>query len=137
VRLPRSAVRKSEWLATYYFLLVTSSLVSVCAQLTCCSCVRLFRGCRIVSAACGTQHSVALASDGSLFTWGDGSRGQLGHSQLQAVAGYGAEQVNVTLLLPQKIARLEPSLLLPDSRCRLACFLHEDCNICMCHPLLK
>ncbi|GAX74772.1 hypothetical protein CEUSTIGMA_g2219.t1 [Chlamydomonas eustigma] len=78
--------------------------------------VHNLQGSRIVSAACGAQHSVALASDGSLFTWGDGSRGQLGHSQLQAVAGLGADQVNVTLLLPQKIARLEPSLLLPDSR---------------------
>jgi alpha-tubulin suppressor-like RCC1 family protein len=76
----------------------------------------LFRSSRIVSAACGAQHSVALSSDGSLFTWGDGSRGQLGHSQLQALAGPGSDQVNITLLLPHRIARLDPSLLLPDRR---------------------
>jgi len=46
----------------------------------------LRRSCRIVSAAAGIAHSMALASDGSLFTWGDGSQGQLGHSQLQQIA---------------------------------------------------
>ncbi|GAX76064.1 hypothetical protein CEUSTIGMA_g3507.t1 [Chlamydomonas eustigma] len=78
--------------------------------------VHNLQGSRIVSAACGALHSVALASDGSLFTWGDGSCGQLGHSQLQGASGLNADQVHVALLLPQKIARLDPSLLLPDSR---------------------
>ncbi len=71
-------------------------------------------GARIVSAAAGSQHSVALASDGSLFTWGDGSSGQLGHSQLHGMAM--VAQNNVQLLLPQKIARLDPGNLPPDSR---------------------
>ena len=74
-----------------------------------------FRGARIVSAAAGALHSVALASDGSLFTWGDGSRGQLGHSQLHAMAVAGAQN-NITLLLPQKIMRLDPAGLSPDNR---------------------
>ena len=58
---------------------------------------------------------MALASDGSLFTWGDGSRGQLGHSQLHAMALAGAQN-NITLLLPQKIMRLDPGQLSPDNR---------------------
>jgi alpha-tubulin suppressor-like RCC1 family protein len=33
---------------------------------------------RIVKIACGWGHSVALASSGDMFTWGDGHRGQLG-----------------------------------------------------------
>jgi alpha-tubulin suppressor-like RCC1 family protein len=61
------------------------------------------------------MHSVALSSDGSLFTWGDGSHGQLGHSQLHAMAGGGAQNI-VTLLLPQKISRIDPSALSPENR---------------------
>lgn len=37
---------------------------------------------RIVSVAAGKFHSMALASDGKLFTWGDNSAGQLGQSNL-------------------------------------------------------
>ena len=40
---------------------------------------------RIVSVAAGRAHSVALAADGKIFTWGDASKGQLGHAQLAAV----------------------------------------------------
>ena len=46
-------------------------------------------GIRIVSAAAGERHSVALAADGSMFTWGSGQHGQLG---LEHVATY-VEQV--------------------------------------------
>ena len=73
------------------------------------------RGSRIVSAAAGALHSVALASDGSLFTWGDGGRGQLGHAQLHAMALAGAQN-HITLLLPQKIMRLDPGGLSPENR---------------------
>jgi alpha-tubulin suppressor-like RCC1 family protein len=51
------------------------------------------RGVRIVGAAAGDQHSVALAADGAVFTFGDGRYGQLGHavvahaSQVLAAAG--------------------------------------------------
>ena len=52
------------------------------------------RGTRIVSAAAGSVHSMALAADGSLFTWGDGRYGQLGHAHMQQVAAVaGANQV--------------------------------------------
>lgn len=40
---------------------------------------------RVVSVAAGRAHSVALAADGKIFTWGDASKGQLGHAQLAAV----------------------------------------------------
>jgi hypothetical protein len=45
---------------------------------------------RIVSVAAGRAHSVALAADGKIFTWGDASKGQLGHAQLAAVMQVGA-----------------------------------------------
>jgi len=70
---------------------------------------------RIVSAAAGAAHSVALSSDGSLYTWGDGSRGQLGHRQLQGMA-LPAMHDTIVLLLPQKVARLDPTGLLPEHR---------------------
>lgn len=74
------------------------------------------RSVRVVSAAAGIKHSVALASDGSLFTWGDGSRGQLGHSSLHSMSTAGVSS-NIKLLLPQKIARLDPAGLTPENRC--------------------
>ena len=40
---------------------------------------------RVVSVAAGRAHSVALAADGKIFTWGDASKGQLGHAQLAAM----------------------------------------------------
>ncbi|KAG1660841.1 hypothetical protein FOA52_008952 [Chlamydomonas sp. UWO 241] len=74
-------------------------------------------GARVVSAAAGAAHSVALASDGSLFTWGDGSHGQLGHYQLHSMALANADAQNsITLLLPQKIVRLDPCALSPENR---------------------
>uniref|UniRef100_A0A7S3R4J6 RCC1-like domain-containing protein n=1 Tax=Dunaliella tertiolecta TaxID=3047 RepID=A0A7S3R4J6_DUNTE len=72
--------------------------------------------CRIVSAAAGVSHSMALASDGSLFTWGDGSCGQLGHSQLQQIAAAMPQENPLTMITAQKITRLEPSALAPENR---------------------
>ena len=71
-----------------------------------------------MSAAAGALHSVALSSDGSLFTWGDGSRGQLGHVSLQVLgaAGPGQQPQSIKLLLPQKILRLDPGKLPAEHR---------------------
>ncbi|KAL6762295.1 regulator of chromosome condensation 1/beta-lactamase-inhibitor protein II [Haematococcus lacustris] len=73
-------------------------------------------GYRIVSAAAGSAHSLALASDGSLFTWGDGSHGQLGHSQLQHIAAMMPANNPITMPSAQKISRLDPASLSPDNR---------------------
>ncbi len=76
-------------------------------------------GYRVVSSAAGNAHSMALASDGSLFTWGDGSRGQLGHSQLQSLAAMMPANNPITMPSAQKIARLDPVGLSPENRCAL------------------
>ena len=36
-------------------------------------------GVRVVAVAAGVAHSMAVASDGSVFTWGYGGDGRLGH----------------------------------------------------------
>jgi alpha-tubulin suppressor-like RCC1 family protein len=59
---------------------------------------------------------MALASDGSLFTWGDGSHGQLGHAQLQHIAEVMPVNNPVTMPTAQKISRLDPSHLTAESR---------------------
>lgn len=87
-------------------------------------CVTLCSGYRIVSSAAGAAHSMALASDGSLFTWGDGSRGQLGHSQLQGLAAMIPNNTPVTMPTPQRISRLDPTLLSPENRCEEKKSLH-------------
>ena len=43
----------------------------------------LFAQVAILHIACGQRHSAAVASDGSLFTWGVGRAGQLGHGDLK------------------------------------------------------
>mmetsp|Transcript_8992 Transcript_8992/g.15604 ORF Transcript_8992/g.15604 Transcript_8992/m.15604 type:complete len:661 (+) Transcript_8992:155-2137(+) len=74
-------------------------------------------GYRIVSSAAGSAHSMALASDGSLFTWGSGSHGQLGHSQLQAVAeAMPGQNHPITMPTATKISRLDPASLSPENR---------------------
>jgi len=72
-------------------------------------------GCRIVSAAAGAAHSMALASDGSLFTWGNGQYGQLGHKRMKAAADV-AEGLPVASPEPEKVADLDPEHLKPPSR---------------------
>ncbi|PNW75480.1 hypothetical protein CHLRE_12g528350v5 [Chlamydomonas reinhardtii] len=66
-------------------------------------------GVRVVSASAGVTHSMALAADGSLFTWGNGQHGQLGHKSLE---GTGV----TTIMTPRKIAELDPAPLTPDAR---------------------
>jgi alpha-tubulin suppressor-like RCC1 family protein len=43
-------------------------------------------GKQVVQVACGGEHSAALTSDGEVFTFGNGSKGQLGHGALLADA---------------------------------------------------
>ena len=39
---------------------------------------------RAVSVLAGAYHSLALAADGAVWSWGDGNRGRLGHGDEQA-----------------------------------------------------
>lgn len=73
------------------------------------------RGQRVVSCAAGASHSMALASDGSLFTWGGGKYGQLGHASLHAVNVMMPEQP-ILLATPHKVTALEPAMLKPWRR---------------------
>lgn len=58
---------------------------------------------------------MALASDGSLFTWGGCKYGQLGHNSLHAVSVMLPEQP-IVLATPHKIDALEPQKLQPWQR---------------------
>lgn len=70
---------------------------------------------RIVSAAAGKAHSVALAADGKMFTWGDARHGQLGHPQLAALM-QGPNPQPIAIPFPQPIQSLEPGKLRPPAR---------------------
>eukprot|EP00873_Tetraselmis_striata_P013825 jgi/Tetstr1/434089/TSEL_023233.t1 len=41
---------------------------------------------RVIRIACGWSHTLALCEDGSLFSWGDGTDGRLGHGHERHVA---------------------------------------------------
>jgi hypothetical protein len=45
--------------------------------------VAAFGGARVVTAAAGYGHSVAVTEDGALWTWGDSRSGQLGHGDVE------------------------------------------------------
>jgi alpha-tubulin suppressor-like RCC1 family protein len=70
---------------------------------------------RVVSAAAGRAHSLALAADGKIFTWGDARSGQLGHQQLVALMQAPNPQP-VAIPFPQAILSLEPAKLRPPQR---------------------
>ena len=42
------------------------------------------RGMRVVDAACGSSHSACILDDGSLYTWGKGRYGRLGHNDFES-----------------------------------------------------
>lgn len=67
-----------------------------------------------MSAGAGALHSMALASDGSLFTWGDARYGQLGHSHLHQPH---VPDHNPIQRFPLKVNTLNPTSLLPFNRC--------------------
>jgi E3 ubiquitin-protein ligase HERC3 len=77
--------------------------------------VDAIRGERVVSAAAGRAHSLALAADGKIFTWGDARRGQLGHAALAALVQAPNPQP-LAVPFPQPIASLEPAKLRPPQR---------------------
>lgn len=68
------------------------------------SLIEAVRNERIVSVAAGKFHSMALAADGKLFTWGAGTHGQLGHMKLDDIP------------LPAAVSYLDPKGLLPCDR---------------------
>lgn len=70
---------------------------------------------RIVSAAAGRAHSVALAADGKIFTWGDARRGQLGHAQLAPLM-QGPNPQPIAVPVPQAIECLDPARLKAPQR---------------------
>ncbi len=76
----------------------------------------LCRGIRIVSAAAGEKHSVALGSHGCLYTWGCGRHGQLG---LENVADFVALNMAAPVAVhqPQRVSSLDPNHLDPWDRC--------------------
>lgn len=47
--------------------------------------VELLSEAKIVQISCGDAHTVALSSDGKLYSWGGGGCGQLGHPDTQAM----------------------------------------------------
>ena len=45
--------------------------------------VEAFAGQRVVAVSAGTSHSIALTADGSVWSWGGGRGGRLGHGDQQ------------------------------------------------------
>ncbi|PSN51254.1 hypothetical protein C0J52_11779 [Blattella germanica] len=42
---------------------------------------------KVVDVVCGNEHCLLLTTSGSVFSWGNGSRGQLGHGDLESEEG--------------------------------------------------
>lgn len=57
---------------------------------------------RIVHVACGARHSIALAEDGDVFSWGHGACGALGHSSFETID----EPKSIESLRGQRVARV-------------------------------
>ena len=72
-------------------------------------------GVRVVSTAAGAAHSLALGSDGTLYSWGCGDRGQLGHGALEPLSRRGGADA-VALAKPWRVASLCPRGLAPGDR---------------------
>lgn len=52
-----------------------------------------YPGVRVTQVACGSEHCLLLTETGQVFSWGMGSRGQLGHGDLESVQEF-ARQVD-------------------------------------------
>ena len=46
--------------------------------------IESLRGKKVVDAACGSSHSACILDDGSLYTWGKGRYGRLGHNDFES-----------------------------------------------------
>ncbi|KAL6768970.1 hypothetical protein ACKKBF_B16950 [Auxenochlorella protothecoides x Auxenochlorella symbiontica] len=83
--------------------------------------VEATRGERVVSAAAGRAHSLALAADGRLFSWGDARWGQLGHPSLARLAAPegsrpGEAPQPIAIPYPQPVAAVDPARLRAPAR---------------------
>ena len=56
--------------------------------------VDAMKGKRVVDAECGSSHSACILDDGSLYTWGKGRYGRLGHNDYETQ--YKPKQVRET-----------------------------------------
>lgn len=65
---------------------------------------------------------MALAGDGSLYTWGDARYGQLGHSHL---INYLNVDQPLAVSLPQKVQALDPAEQLPGNRYAAGAFIWQ------------
>lgn len=65
---------------------------------------------KAVSVHCGFHHTALLTETGQVFTWGAGSKGQLGH-----------ENVSDSLWVPRLVSGLCPNPSFPDKVIKLAC----------------
>jgi len=45
--------------------------------------IESLRGKKVIDAACGSSHSACILDDGSLYTWGKGRYGRLGHNDFE------------------------------------------------------
>ena len=79
------------------------------------SCNRCCRSMRIVAAAAGEKHSLALATHGAVYAWGCGKHGQLGVPEIGAfqAANPGVQPAMHT---PQFVRALDPTSLQPWNR---------------------
>lgn len=75
----------------------------------------VYRDVRIVSAAAGNSHSMGLAADGTLYTWGDSQCGQLGHEEIQSMM-LAVPDHPLLMLVPQAIQCLRPEELKSHER---------------------
>ena len=46
--------------------------------------IESLRGKKVVDAACGSSHSACILDNGSLYTWGKGRYGRLGHNDFES-----------------------------------------------------
>ena len=60
---------------------------------------------KIIKIACGNAHSVALASDGKVYSWGDPAEGALGHGELNYSEKLQARQGSPRLMDHNYISR--------------------------------